>query len=133
VGFLLAVVSVLLYAPFWLIGGFIKKRRRPAERWMRLWPLLAVLSLLGFVGLFILAGSDAITRLGNLSVYSFGIFVTSLLFGLATLAGAVALWRARKQEIRKAVRWYSTATTVGLLVAALYLAWWGVIGLRTWS
>ena len=43
VWFLLAFVSILLYAPFWLIGGLIKKRRRPAERWMRLWPLVAVL------------------------------------------------------------------------------------------
>ena len=49
--FLLAFVSILLYAPFWIIGGFFKKRRRPAERSMRLWPLIAVLSLLAFVGL----------------------------------------------------------------------------------
>jgi hypothetical protein len=43
--FVLAVVSVAVYAPFWIIGGLSKKRRRPAERWMRLWPLIAVLSL----------------------------------------------------------------------------------------
>ena len=131
--FLLTFVSILLYAAFWLIGGLIKKRRRPAERWMRLWLLIAVLSLLAFVGCMILAGSDSIPRLGNLTIYSFGIFVTTLLFGFASLASAVALWRARKQEIRKSVRWYSMAATAGLLIAALYLVWWGVIGLRTWG
>ena len=131
--FVLAVVSIVLYAPFWIFGGCIKRRRRPVERAMRLWPLIAVLSLLAFVICFILAGSDAITRLGNLTVYSFGIFLTSLLFGLATLASVYALWRARKQEIRKTVRCYSMATIAGLLIAALYLGWWGVIGLRTWK
>ncbi len=43
--FLLAVILVLLYAPFWILGGLSKTRRRPAERGMRLWPLIAVLSL----------------------------------------------------------------------------------------
>jgi CubicO group peptidase (beta-lactamase class C family) len=132
VWFLLAVVSILLYAPFWIIGGFFKKRRRPAERAMRLWPLIAVLSLLAFVGLFILAGNDVMARLGNLTIYSFGLFLTTLIFGVASLASAVALWLARKQEIRMSVRWYSIAVTSALLIAALYLAYWGVIGIRTW-
>jgi len=130
---LLTFVSILLYAPFWLIGGLIKKRRRPAERWMRLWPLIAVLSLLTFVGCTILAGSDGIQRLGNVTVYSFAIFLTTLLFGCASLASGFALWQAHKLEIRKSVRWYSMAAATGLLIAAVYLAWWGAIGLRTWG
>jgi CubicO group peptidase (beta-lactamase class C family) len=131
--FLLAVVTILLYAPFWIIGGFFKKRRRPAERMMRLWPLIAVLSLLAFVGLVILSGSDGIARLGNLTIWSFGIFLATLIFAAASLASAVALWLARKQEIRRSVRWYSIAVTSALLIAALYLAYWGVIGIRTWA
>jgi hypothetical protein len=43
--FVLAFAAIVLYAPFWLIGGLFKKRRRPAERAIRLWPLIAVLSL----------------------------------------------------------------------------------------
>jgi hypothetical protein len=43
------------------------------------------------------------------------------------------LWQARKQEIRWGVWWFSMVVTGGLLVAVVYLAWWGVIGLRTWS
>jgi CubicO group peptidase (beta-lactamase class C family) len=131
--FVLAFVSIVLYAPFWTIGGFFKKRRRPAERAMRLWPLIAVLSLLAFVGCFMLSSTDAIARLGNLTVWSFGIFLTTLLYGFACLASAYALWRARKQQIRGYVRWYSIVVTAALLIAAAYLAWWGVIGLRTWS
>jgi len=131
--FLLAVASILLYAPFWIIGGFLKRRRRPAERAMRLWPLIAALALIGFVALLGGAGDDAINRLGNVTVWSVGLFLTSLLFGAACLASVVALWRARKQEIRKSVRWHSLLVTSALIIAAIYLAYWGVIGIRTWG
>jgi hypothetical protein len=62
-----------------------------------------------------------------------GLCLTTLLYAVASLGSAVALWLARKQEIRRWVRWYSIAVTSGLLIAAAYLAWWGVIGIRTWS
>jgi CubicO group peptidase (beta-lactamase class C family) len=131
--FLLAFIAIVLYAPFWIIGGFFKKRRRPAERAIRLWPLLAVLSLLAFVGIFTASSSDIITRLGNVTVYSVGLFVTSLLFALFSLLSLLALWKARKLTIRGYVRWFSIAVTSALLIAIGYLAWWGVIGIRTWS
>jgi hypothetical protein len=131
--FLLALVSILLYAPFWIIGGLIKRRRRPAERSMRLWPLIAVLSLLAFVGLSIASNSDVFARLGHMTIWSFGILLASLVFAGASLASAVALWLARKQEIRRFVRWFSIAVTSALLIATVYLAYWGVIGIRTWS
>jgi CubicO group peptidase (beta-lactamase class C family) len=131
--FLLALIAVLLYAPFWIIGGFFRKRRRPVERCMRLRPLLAALSLLAFVAIFIASSSDIITRLGSVSVYSVGLFLTSLIFALFSLLSLLALWKARKQPIRGFVRWFSIAVTSALLLATAYLAWWGVIGIRTWS
>jgi len=131
--FLLAFVSILLYAPFWIIGGLIKRRRRPAERAMRLWPLIAVLSLLAFVGLSIDSNNDIFARLGNMTIWSFGLFLTSLVFAAASLASAAALWLARKREIRRFVRWFSIVVTLALLIATVYLTYWGVIGIRTWA
>jgi hypothetical protein len=130
--FLLAFVSVLLYAPFWIFGGLIKKRRRPAERAMRLLPLIAVLSLIAALSLFVHAGNDAIARLGNLTIWSVGIFLTTSIFGMASIASVVALWLARKHEIRSGVRWFSIAVTSALLIATAYFAYWGVIGIHTW-
>ncbi len=131
--FVLAVVSVLLYAPFWLFGGLSKKRRRPAERWMRLWPLIAVLSLIAFVVIFMLSSDDLIPRMGNLTRWSAAFFLATVVYGLASVAGAIALWWAPKQEVRRWVRRFSTAVILALLIAAAYLAYWGVIGLRTWA
>lgn len=130
---LLAFVAILLYAPFWVFGRLIKKRRRPHERAMRLWPLIAAVSLLAAYGLYMRAARAPVMCLGNLTVWSFGLFLTTLTFGVASLASVLVLWLARKHEIRSSVRWFSIAVTSALLIATAYLAYWGVIGIRTWS
>jgi CubicO group peptidase (beta-lactamase class C family) len=131
--FVLAVILVLLYAPFWILGGLSKKRRRPAERGMRLWPLVAVLSLIAIVVIFNAASDDLIPRMGNLTGWSASFFLATVVYGLATLAAAVSLWRAPKEGVRTAVRRFSTAVVLALLIAAAYFAYWGIIGLRTWG
>ena len=131
--FVLAFFAILIYAPFWIFGGVIKSRRRPNERAMRLWPLIAVLSLIAFIGLFMASNEDLIARLGQMTFYSLGLFLTTLIFAAASLASFIALWNARSQPIRSFVRWFSICVTTALLIATIYLAWWGVIGIRTWS
>jgi hypothetical protein len=131
--FVLAVVLVLLYAPFWILGGFSKKRRRPAERGIRLWPLIAVLSLIAVVVIFSAASDDLIPRMGNFTAWSAAFFLATVVYALATLAGAVSLWRTRKDGVRAGVRRFSTAVILSLLITAAYHAYWGIIGLRTWG
>jgi CubicO group peptidase (beta-lactamase class C family) len=130
---LLSILSILIYAPFWLLAGLSAKRRRPSERALRVWPLLAVLSVLAFVFTFILCSDDLITRLGNLTMWSVLIFLWTIAFAFAVLASAVAVWRAPAEGVRPAVRRFSTIVTVALLIALAYLAYWGMIGLRTWA
>jgi hypothetical protein len=122
---LLSVLSIL--------GGLSAKRRRPAERALRVWPLLAVLSVVAFVFTFILCSDDLITRLGNLTMWSALIFLWTIAFAFAVLASAVAVWRAPAEGVRPAVRRFSTIVTVALLIALVYLAYWGIIALRTWA
>jgi hypothetical protein len=131
VGVALAMVSVLIYAPFWLLGGLSRRRRRPQERAIRWWPLIAVLSLAAMAVIVIVSNSDAVYRMGNVTVWSAGVFVCTILFAVASLASAMSVWRA--QNVRKWVRRYSAAVALALMIATLYLAYWGVIGLRTWA
>jgi len=42
-----------------------------------------------------------------------------------------AVIAAQGEGIRRRVRWYSGVVYIALLIALVYLAWWGVIGLRT--
>ncbi len=130
---LLSMMSILLYAPFWILGGLSKRRRRPAERGMRLWPLLAVLSLITFVGLIIVCSADLIDRLGNLTGWSVAVCVSTVAFAIASLASAISVWRAPVDVVRRGMRRYSRTVTLALLIAAAYLAYWGIIGLRTWA
>lgn len=130
---LLSITSILLYAPIWLLGALSKRRRRPLERAMRLWPLIAVFSLMGIVGLFIACSSDLIMRLGQLTGWSFTLFLMTLLFAGASIASTISLWRSPKQGVRTGVRVYSIIVTAALMIATTYLTYWGIIGLRTWA
>ena len=130
--FVLAIVSVVVYAPFWLLGGLSKKRRRPAERAMRFLPLVAVLSLVAVVAIFMLCSDDLIARLGKLTGWSAAFCLATVSYAVASVTSAVTLWGAPKPEVRSRVRRYSMAVILALLTAAAYLAYWGVIGLRTW-
>ncbi len=129
----LSVVAIVIYAPFWILGGISKRRRRPAERGMRVWPLLTVLSMVAFVGIIVVCSDDLIERMGNFTVWSAGEFVVSLAIGVAALASAISLWRSPAEGVRRGVRRFSKMVTIALLIAAAYLAYWGIIGLRTWA
>jgi hypothetical protein len=133
IGVLVSIAAILIYAPFWILGGLNRKRRRPAERGMRIWPLIAVLSLIALVGIFMVSTADLIARLGNLTGWSVALFLTTVAFGIAALASAISLWRTPRETVRGAVRRFSLMVTLALLIAAAYLAYWGVIGLRTWA
>jgi hypothetical protein len=129
----LSIFSIVLYAPFWMIGGLMRSRRRPAERAMRWWPLIAVLSLVAFVVIFILCSEDLIERLGNFTVWSAALWVVSLLFGLASLVSFLVALRGSSAGVRPGVRRFSRIVSLALVIAAAYLAYWGIIGVRTWA
>ena len=128
----LSALAIVIYAPFWIIGGISKRRRRPAERSMRLWPLVAVLSLIVMVAVVVVSSDDFIGRMGNLTVWSFTVSCTTLLFAIASVASVFFSWRG-KEGVRPLVRKFSLLVSLALLIATIYLAYYGVIGMRTWA
>jgi CubicO group peptidase (beta-lactamase class C family) len=130
---LLTLMSILIYAPFWISKGLSKKHQRPAERSIKLWPLVAVLSLLSIIIICMLSNMDvAIDQFGNLTAWSFSLFLATIIFPVASFASVIALWRAPKDKIRRVVLIHSTMTALALAITTTYLAYWGIIGLRTW-
>jgi predicted small integral membrane protein len=116
-----------------VLGGLSARRRRPAERAMRLWPLVAVLSLVLFVAIFIVSSEDLIGKLGNITGTSIALCLTTLVFAIAVLASGIAAWRAPAEGVRLGVLRFSRTVSLALLIALVYLAFWGMIGLRTWA
>lgn len=134
VGFvILAFTSILLYAPFWILAGFNKKYQRPAERNIRMLPLIAVLSLVFIVVVSMVSTDLALPRLGTLTAWSFSLFLATILFAASTFASLIALWYAPKNGVRRIIRIYSTIVTTALVISSVYFAYWGIIGLRTWA
>jgi hypothetical protein len=129
----LSIFSIILYAPFWMIGGLIRSRRRPAERAMRWWPLVSVLSLVAFVGIFILCSDELPERLGNFTLWSAALWVVSLLFGLTSLVSFLVALRGARAGVRPGVRRFSMILSTALLIATTYLTYWGIIGIRSWA
>jgi len=130
---ILSILAIVLYAPFWMIGGLIRSRRRPAERAMRWWPLVAVLSLVAFVVIIILSDAELIERLGNFTVWSAALWAVTLLFAVASLVSFLAALWGTNDAVRPGVRRFSLIVSTALLIAAVYLAYWGIIGVRTWA
>lgn len=130
---ILSILAIVIYAPFWILGGISQRRRRPGERSMRLWPLLAVLSLFVFLGIFIASSDDLIDHMGNLTAWSLSLWTVTLVFAVTSLASAFVSWRGPEEGVRRGVRRFSIIVSLALLIATAYLAYWGIIGLRTWA
>lgn len=130
---LIAMISILVYAPFWMLGGISRQRRRPAERPLRLWPLIAVVSLLAMIAIFAVSMNDLITRMGNLTAWSAMVWATTLVFGVSSIASAFYSWQGTGEGVRRSVLRFSRIVSLALLICTVYFMYWGIIGLRTWA
>jgi CubicO group peptidase (beta-lactamase class C family) len=130
---LLSVLSILVYAPFWILGGISRRRRRPGERPLRLFPLLAVLSLLAVVAIFAASMSDLIARMGSLTPWSAAVWAMTLVFAVTSLASVFYSWQGLSDGVRRGVRGFARIVSLALLIATIYLTYWGIVGLRTWA
>lgn len=129
----LSFISVLVYAPFSILRRLSKKCRHSEEFSILLWPLIAVLSLLCIVVICMLSADVFISRLGNLTIWSFSLFLATIAFAAASVVSILALWRASKGEVRIIIRIYSIMINTALVISTAYLTYWGIIGLRTWA
>jgi hypothetical protein len=130
---LLALVLTLIYPPALLLVSCRKVWRRSCEIWVTLWPFVSALIVVAVVALFHLVGEDIIARLGQATLWSMSLFALTLAFAMTSIASAISLWRARTRRVRKLTLMYGVFVAPALLIAVAYFAYWGVIGLRTWS
>jgi CubicO group peptidase (beta-lactamase class C family) len=130
--FLLMATSVG-FAFVWVPRRIFGDLRITAYLRVRAMPALATLSLLVAFVLVVLSSEDAIERLGRLTPWSAGIFVSILAFGWFSVLGLALALRFRNQGIHRLVWWHAFAASAVLTVVAAYLAYWGVLGWRPWA
>lgn len=116
-------------------GAFARLRRRGARRAggaLDLWPALAFATLAA--GVLLDAYGDP-ARLGRPTAWALALTVCSLLFpgfSLASLAAALLRRRRPQAGTSRVARAHAALVALVLVGVSLYLAAWGLVGVRSW-
>jgi hypothetical protein len=124
--------STVLFALIWVPRKLLGKLRGAPYLSIRAIPLLSLASLAGAVALFAVSGDDLLQRFGKPTVWSVGFCVLTWAFALTAVLGLVLTLRARGSCVPPGVYAHALAITLANTVVAAYLAYWGVIGFRSW-
>ncbi|MES1195431.1 MAG: hypothetical protein ABUL58_00605, partial [Steroidobacter sp.] len=124
-----AIIAMIIHLPIWIVAE-IRRKVGTRERVLLILPWMPVSSML--ITNFLSSNVD-INAFANFGWRSGGIFICTLLIGITSFISLIVWWRIDKTTVRPFVRWYSLAVILPLFIATLYLAYWGVIGLRTWA
>jgi CubicO group peptidase (beta-lactamase class C family) len=130
---IVAVVSSILFSFVWGIRKLDGKIPKGGATRIRIWPLLASLSVVLFIILFISGAADPFKNLGEPSVFSIGIMLTSMMFALFSFIGVYTAIKEKKTLMNQAAYWYCSVSSVLHFIVSLYLLWFGVIGMMTWG
>lgn len=130
---IVSIVTSFVYLPIWGVRRWRGKvPAGPATR-IRVWPLLASVSAVAFIGLFAVGLQDAFDTLGKPTVIAVTIMLGTLAFAVFAVLGAWTAVRERRAEMNRVNYWYSSISSGLHLLVALYLGWFGIIGLQTWT
>ena len=134
------VLSSLFFAPVWIWRKLSGKLHNAGPLSVRIMPLLGAISLVSFDVLFVsgLRGGitacfvDDVVTLGTPSLFAVGIMFSSIAFPSAGAASLYVLYHERSAAMNRVVYWHSVLVTAALLGVAIYMGYWGLIGLRLW-
>jgi CubicO group peptidase (beta-lactamase class C family) len=128
-----SIATSLLFFPVWAVRRWRGRIPPGAPVRMRVWPLLAALSALVFIGLFAFGMEDPFLRLGSPTPFSVGIMLATLVFPVFAVMGALASWQARRTPMNRLAYWHSAVSSLTHLMISAYLWGFGIIGLMTWA
>lgn len=133
-GTLSIMCSALAYALFWIpvhVFKWITKRdTRSKYLWMRIVPLAAVASLV--LGILFAANQDLL-QFGTFTFKNVIFFLSTLVFAAFSVISLYTTWRSFHKPVHVVARIYTVVLSVSCSGMTFYLAYWGIIGLRTWA
>jgi CubicO group peptidase (beta-lactamase class C family) len=129
----LSIAISIPYALVWIVRRLRRKiPSGPAIR-IRVWPLLAGLSVIAFLTLFSVGMKDPFVTLGQPTSISIGIMFMTIAFALFAVLGLITAIRERGTKMNRVNYWYTTTSSALHCIVVTYLAWFGIIGLATWA
>jgi len=96
------------------------------------WPALSSTCLLGSALLLVASQEALFERFGRPTFWSVGLCVGTIAFALFALVALIATWRARREGVTWLTLAFARAVAVAAVIEAVYLAYWGWIGIRLW-
>jgi CubicO group peptidase (beta-lactamase class C family) len=129
---LLLMASSVLFALIWIPRKLLGKPGGAPYLSIRVVPLLSLASLASAGALFAVSGDDLLQRFGKPTVWSVGFCALTWVFALTAVLGLVLTLRARASAVHPGVYAHALALSLSNTLIAGYLAYWGVIGYRSW-
>ena len=126
------MAAALPYALFWgswLLLAKFKNIKRMRQARVRAIPLFAVLTLL----LVLFAFTKAMDNIGTFNLWSFLIWVLTIVFTVLSLVGLVLAVSVPKVDLHKVERIYALLVSSACCVVTLFFSAWHLIGLRLWA
>jgi CubicO group peptidase (beta-lactamase class C family) len=128
-----AIGSSVIYFLIWGVRKLRGKIDSGATISIRLWPLLASLSVVVFLGAFMIGMIDPFTRLSSPTLIAITVMIATGAFALFAALGVHASITARHVPMNRVNYWHLTVASATHLIVAIYLYWFGIIGLMTWA
>jgi len=128
-----AIGSSVIYFLVWGVRKLRRKIESGATISVRLWPLLASLSVIIFLGAFMIGMTDPFARLSSPTLPAITVMIATAAFALFAALGVQASIAARHAPMNRVNYWHSTIASFTHLIVAIYLFWFGIIGLMTWA
>lgn len=125
-------IGFLLYGLVWLPVNLYRKRTATPAFSVWLWPTIASAFFIAIVVRTMFMGVD-FAAFGPWKSLSVTLFLLSLGYGVASVWAAINWVRLWKADIRKRVRVPAALVTLLHLSMTLYLASYGMIGVRLWT
>jgi hypothetical protein len=129
---LVVLASAPLFALVWVPRRLLGRMRGVRHVGVRAWGLAAALAFFGAAFLFALGLDDPFRRLGAPTAWSVGYGLLSAAFAVAAAVAAVVASRAPVAEQNRVAAWHARLVAAAAVLVAGYLAWFGLVGLRTW-
>ena len=132
----LSILTSFLYFLVWGVRKLRGKVPAGASTRIRVWPLLASVSIVAFIVSFS-AGMTSMANtfqfLGKPSPVSIAVMIFTIAFAVFAALGVYTAIKERAAAMNRFNYWYSTTTSFVHALVAAYLMWFGVIGIQTWA
>jgi CubicO group peptidase (beta-lactamase class C family) len=129
---LLLLLSAPLFALVWLPRKLLGRMAGVRHLAARVWPLVSSLCFFGAAALLVLGLDDPFRRLAHPTAWSVGYAALSLAFAASAAVGAVVAARVPIAAQNRWAAWHSRLVAAAAVLVSGYLAFFGLIGLRTW-